>query len=52
MCTHVPPTMSRTLLLLALPALALAAAGVGLSRTASHTTAGGGPLEVVAAENV
>ena len=44
--------MSRTLLLLALPALALAAAGVGLARTASHTTAGGGPLEVVAAENV
>ena len=44
--------MRRTLLLLALPALALAAAGVGLARTASHTTAGGGPLEVVAAENV
>ena len=44
--------MSRTLLLLGLPALALAAAGVGLARTASHTTAGGGPLEVVAAENV
>jgi zinc/manganese transport system substrate-binding protein len=43
--------MRKTLLLLALPALALAAAGVALSRSTQQTAPSGAALEVVAAEN-